>query len=107
MIMPSNGSSVRACGSMQFFLLQAVAIHGEDIVISAGRRMGLSLDLKSPWGRKASKVVGCVYVWQWFTWCFPICVDPLVRFGMVENGVQVTIIQDLCKFFGKGCHFST
>ncbi|KDQ23045.1 hypothetical protein PLEOSDRAFT_1012126, partial [Pleurotus ostreatus PC15] len=40
MIMPLNGSDLRASGSMQFFLLQAVAIHCEDIMISAGRRMG-------------------------------------------------------------------
>ncbi|KAF9499216.1 hypothetical protein BDN71DRAFT_1384396 [Pleurotus eryngii] len=106
MVMPLNGFNLQACGSMKFFLLQAVAIHGEDIMISVGRRMEWSFGLKSTWRRKASKVVGCVYVWQWFTWCFPIGVDPLVRFGVIENGVQVEIIQEACKFFGKGCNFS-
>ncbi|KAF4607642.1 hypothetical protein EYR38_001715 [Pleurotus pulmonarius] len=107
MVMPLDDFDLLACGSMKFFLLQAAGIHCEDIMISAARRMGWRLNVESAWSRKALRVIGYIYVWQWFTWCLPINVDPLVRIGMIENGPQVTIIQDLCKFVGKGCYIPT
>ncbi|KAL4257170.1 Wax synthase domain-containing protein [Pleurotus pulmonarius] len=107
MIMPLDNFGLLACGSMKFFLLQAAGIHCEDIMISAARRMGWRVNAESARSRRALRVIGCIYVWQWFTWCVPINVDPPVRIGMIENGLRVTIIQDLCKFVGKGCYIPT
>lgn len=84
-------------GSLRFFLWQAVAIHCEDILISAAGRLGWKQS-------KMWEVIGYVWVWQWFTWCIPSWVDPLVRIGLIEQGAKVEIIQGICGLLGKGCY---
>ncbi|KAL4259032.1 wax synthase family protein [Pleurotus pulmonarius] len=84
-------------GSLRFFLSQAVAIHCEDIVIAAAGRLG--------WKQSGTwEVIGYVWVWQWFAWCIPGWVDPLVRIGLIEQGAKVEIIQGVCGLFGKACY---
>lgn len=69
-------------GAMSFFLLQPVAIIGEDAVI----RFANSLPGVSRW-RRHWHLLGYLWVLTWFTYCMPMWLDPLIRSGMVESNL--------------------
>ena len=56
--------------SMEFFLLQAVAITCEDVIIALARRAGFSSKPNSFY-----KILGFVWVFAWFTYSLPIWLD--------------------------------
>lgn len=82
-------------GSMRFFLLQALAIHCEDTLISLAGGMGVKQS-------KMWEIAGYIWVWQWFTWCIPAWVGPLLESGV--PGAKVEIIQGMCTYHSKGCY---
>lgn len=68
-----------AGGSLFFFCAQPVAIQLEDMVIDAGKRLGVK---SSP----ALKLVGFAWVAAWFLYVFPIWFDPMASVGFMDNG---------------------
>lgn len=71
----SEGTSVR------FFILQAVAITFEDTVIDIASRLGYKES-------KASKLIGFIWVFMWFTFCMPIWLDPQLHAGTVDEKMR-------------------
>ena len=76
--------------SMEFFLLQAVGIICEDIIISLAVRAGFS---SKP--NRFYKFIGFVWVFTWFTYCLPILVDKIVHAGLVDDGLNFSLILGL------------
>ena len=75
---------------MEFFLLQAVAITFEDIVISLATRAGLS---SKP--NRFYKLIGFVWVFAWFTYSLPLLLDNMIHAGMMDNGWNFSLILGL------------
>ena len=59
--------------SMEFFLLQAVAITCEDVIISLIARAGFSTK-----PNRFFKIIGFVWVFAWFTYSLPVWLDETV-----------------------------
>ena len=67
--------------SLEFFLLQAVAITFEDIIISLAVRAGLS---SKP--NRLYKFIGFVWVFAWFTYTLPLLLDNMIHAGIMDSG---------------------
>jgi hypothetical protein len=80
--------------SIQFFILQAVCITFEDAVIAIASRLGYK-------ECKAFKLIGFIWVFAWFTFCIPICLDPVAHAGMMDKGDHVNHIRVLIEFTRK------
>ena len=76
--------------SMEFFLLQAVAITCEDIVISLATRAGFSSKRN-----RFYKFIGFVWVFAWFTYTLPIWLDKMIHAGMMDDGWNYSLILGL------------
>ena len=76
--------------ALEFFLLQAVAITFEDIIISLAARAGLS---SKP--NLFYKFIGFVWVFVWFTYCLPIMLDKMVQAGLTDDGLNFSLIMGL------------
>ena len=76
--------------SIQFFLLQAVAITCEDIVISLALRAGFS-SKPNPF----FKFIGFIWVFAWFTYSLPLWLDKTIDGGLFEQGVKFSAILGL------------
>jgi hypothetical protein len=83
-------------GALRFFLLQAVGITFEDGVIAIFSRMGYT-------GKKsiATKMIGFLWVFVWFTYCMPIWLDPQVHAGTVDERRNFSLICGLSARFSK------
>ena len=75
--------------SIKYFLLQAVAITFEDIVIHVAKRSLLVVGIKLTPGKLDGtrigaivKVIGYCWVILWFSWAFPIWQDGLSVLGL-------------------------
>ena len=66
---------------MPFFLLQALAIHVESLVIVVFQKVRLGQEMR---GRKPLKVIGYMWVWLWLTWTVPIALGPLLEGGIAS-----------------------
>jgi hypothetical protein len=60
--------------SIQFFVLQAVAITFEDAIIAVASRLGYKES-------KAFKLIGFIWVFVWFTFSMQIWLDPHLHAG--------------------------
>lgn len=80
----TNGKSV------QFFVLQAVIITFEDAVISIASKLGYK-------GSKAFKIIGFIWVFAWFTFSMPICLEPTVHAGTMDEANHASLIQALIR----------
>jgi hypothetical protein len=60
-------------GAMRFFVLQAVAITFEDMVIYLASRLGFNKTTR------ASKLIGYVWVLGWMIWAVPSWTGPLAK----------------------------
>ena len=76
--------------SLEFFLLQAVAITFEDIIISLATRAGLS---SKP--NRLYKFIGFVWVFAWFTYSLPLLLDNVIHAGIMDNGWNFSLILGL------------
>jgi len=72
--------------AIQFFVLQAVAITFEDAVIGIASRLGYKES-------KSFKLIGFIWAFAWFSFCMPMCMEPLVRGGMIDGQKYVSGIQ--------------
>ena len=75
---------------MEFFLLQAVAITFEDIIISLAARAGLS---SKP--NLFYKFIGFVWIYAWFTYSLPMWLDNMIQAGLMDDGVNYSLILGL------------
>ena len=66
--------------SMEFFLLQAVAIIFEDFNISLAARAGF---FSEP--NRFYKFIGFVWVFAWFTYSLPIRLDEMIHIGIMDE----------------------
>lgn len=73
-------------GTMKFFVLQAIGIHCEDILIAWATKVGLRPS-------RLWRFLGYILVWQWFAWCLPNWLDTLVKARVFGAGPQIPIIQ--------------
>ncbi|KAJ8474872.1 hypothetical protein ONZ45_g15806 [Pleurotus djamor] len=87
----------RANGAIQFFTLQAVAIHLEDVMIALGSS-GLGLKQNKMW-----EVIGYIWVVQWFGWSLPMWLEPRINGGAVDNVARVRIVETVCLYALKRC----
>ena len=78
--------------ALEFFLLQAVAITFEDIIISLAARTGIS----SP--NPLYKFIGFIWVFAWFTYTLPLLLDNVIHAGIMDNGWNFSLI--LCLWRG-------
>ena len=69
--------------SLRFFLLQAVAITVEMMLIDTAKR----LSIRGPW-----RCIGYVWVILWFTYTVPDWTDPLLRAGLGEASSNFGIL---------------
>ena len=69
-------------GSMKFFFVQAVGTHIETVAIEVRKRL-FGEEIGSREGR-FWKVLGYVWVWQWFVLTVPLMFDPLLAGGLGE-----------------------
>ena len=76
--------------SMEFFLLQAVAITFEDIIISLAARAGLS---SKP--NLFYNFIGFVWIYAWFTYSLPMWLDNMIQAGLMDDGVNYSLILGL------------
>ena len=76
--------------STEFFLLQAVGIICENIVISLALRAGFS---SKP--NLFFKFIGFIWVGAWFTYSLPLWLDKLIDAGVFEQGVNFSVILGL------------
>lgn len=76
--------------SMEFFLLQAVAIACEDIIISLAARAGFS---SKP--NRYIKFIGFVWVFAWFTYSLPIWLDTTIHAGIMDDGCNFSLVLGL------------
>ena len=86
-------------GALRFFLLQAVGITFEDGIIAIASHMGIGQN----GGKKstASKMIGFVWVFVWFTYCMPMWLDPQVHAGTVDERRNFSLIRVLNARFSK------
>ena len=75
--------------SMEFFLLQAVAIIFEDFIISMAARTGFSSE-----PNRFYKLIGFVWVFAWFTYYLPIWLDEMIHKGITDEW-NFSLIQGL------------
>ena len=76
--------------SMQFFLLQAVAIICEDIIISLATRAGFS---SKP--NLFYKFIGFLWLITWFSYCLPMWLDGSNHAGVMDEGLNFSLILGL------------
>jgi len=87
-------------GSIQFFLLQAVGITFEDMVIALAQRLGYKES-------NAFKLFGFVWVFAWFAFSLPMWLDPQMHAGVLDEGIQVGLIRLLKSFLESREFFKT
>jgi Membrane bound O-acyl transferase family len=87
-------------GALRFFLLQAVGITFEDGVIAIASRLGYG-GKKSNGVNLASKLIGYIWVFAWFTYSMPIWLDPQVHAGTVDERRNFSLIRVLSARFSK------
>jgi Membrane bound O-acyl transferase family len=77
--------------SLQFFLLQAIAISFEDFVIWSTKSMS------AYWDPRISRTVGYVWVLGWFCFAIPMWLDPLTAANIhtVDRGDITTKVLNL------------
>lgn len=75
---------------MEFFLLQAVAITFESVIISLAAKAGFS---SKP--NRFFKLMGFVWVFAWFTYSLPIWLDKMIHAGMMDDGWNFSLIEGL------------
>ena len=75
--------------SMRFFVLQAVAITFEDMVIALAARFGHTQQ------NTVSRFIGYIWVFAWFTYSLPMWLDPIVHAGTMDDGINVSLILGL------------
>jgi len=80
--------------SLQFFILQAAAITFEDAVIGIASRLAYKES-------KTFKLIGFVWAFAWFTFSLPICLEPLVRGGLVNGKEHVSGIRGFMELFHR------
>ena len=82
-------------GALRFFLLQAAGITFEDGVPS---RLGNGCN-----GEKsiASKMIGYIWVFAWFTYSMPIWLNPQVHARTVDERTNFSLIRVLSARFSK------
>ena len=71
--------------SMKFYLLQAVAITCEDMVIALAARIGFS---SRP--NFFLKLMGFVWVFAWFTYSLPVWLDENIHVGTMDGGWNIS-----------------
>lgn len=76
--------------AMEFFLLQAVGITCEGIIISLAVRAGFSSKPNIFY-----KFIGFVWVFAWFTYSLPIMLDNMVHAGLMDGGWNFSLILGL------------
>ena len=76
--------------STEFFLVQAVGITCEDIIISLAVRAGFS---SKP--NLFYKFIGFFWVFVWFTYCLLISLDKLAHAGLMDDGLNFSLIMGL------------
>ncbi|KAJ6607864.1 hypothetical protein B0H10DRAFT_1955907 [Mycena sp. CBHHK59/15] len=74
--------------SLLFFVLQAVAITTEDLVIAFGKKTGV----KSGW---AVTTLGYAWTWAWFAFSLPIMQDPIISAGLMDLGQPDSVVFEL------------
>ncbi|KAJ3502912.1 hypothetical protein NLJ89_g8676 [Agrocybe chaxingu] len=80
----------RQGGSFLFFALQPFAIAFEDMVMSLGRKMGVS-------GNSTTvKTFGLLWAFLWFSNMLPVMIDIKARQGFFQTGPQISVILGLC-----------
>ena len=75
--------------SMRFFVLQAVAITFEDMVIALAARFGHTQQ------NTVFRFIGYIWVFAWFTYSLPMWLDPIVHAGTMDDGINVSLILGL------------
>jgi len=88
-------------GALRFFLLQAVAITFEDAVIAIFSRLPLVVGMRGGKSYSASKLLGYIWVFVWFTFSMPIWLDPQVHAGTVDETRNLSLIRVLNARFSK------
>ena len=92
--------------SFKFFLLQAVAITFEDLVIYIAKRLlrqrGIKLkpgETDGSWGEVAVKVIGYSWVTLWFCLTLPVWLDEpdSIGFGSIDRGPITQFLLDIWK----------
>ncbi|KZP03388.1 hypothetical protein FIBSPDRAFT_1017840, partial [Athelia psychrophila] len=82
--------------SFMFFLVQAIAITGEDCVVGAARKAGWTTS--SP----ALRAAGYVWVWCWFVYSAPLTVNWQIFMGMAKSEVlPISPIRYVLQALGK------
>lgn len=82
--------------SFMFFLVQAIAITGEDCVVGAARKAGWTTS--SP----ALRAAGYVWVWCWFVYSAPLTVSWQVVAGLGKSEVlPISPIRYVLQALGK------
>ncbi|KAF8815354.1 hypothetical protein BYT27DRAFT_7080138 [Phlegmacium glaucopus] len=76
--------------SMEFFLLQAVAITCEDIIVELAARVGFS---SKP--NRFFKFIGFLWVFAWFTHTFPLWLDKQIHAGLMDKRFNFSLILGL------------
>ena len=76
--------------SMEFFLLQAVAITCEDVIIKLAVRAGFS---SKP--NLFFKFMGFIWVFSWFTYSLPLWLDKMIHAGTIDDGLNFSLILGL------------
>ena len=76
--------------ALEFFLLQAVAITFEDIIISLAARAGLS---SKP--NLFYKLIGFVWIFAWFSYSLPLLLDSMIHAGVMGSGWNFSLILGL------------
>lgn len=80
-----------ACRSMPFFLMQAVAITGEDAIIALARKLSIP-----PSG--ASRMVGYIWVFLWGAYSFSMYRDLALEAGWGwASEWPITLVGTVCK----------
>ncbi|KAJ7513074.1 membrane bound O-acyl transferase family-domain-containing protein [Mycena galericulata] len=75
-------------GAFAFFMLQAVAITVEDFLFFLLRQAGVKEGRIVRW-------LGYTWTWAWFALVLPVWQMPLIRAGLMEEGLPVSVIAGL------------
>ena len=73
--------------SMEFFLLQPVAMTFERTIITLATKAGFS-----PEPTRFVKFIGFVWVFAWFTYCLPLWLDKVIHSGAMDNGLNYSLV---------------
>ncbi|KAJ7785141.1 hypothetical protein DFH07DRAFT_948222 [Mycena maculata] len=84
----TGSTSHTMCSALAFFMLQACAITLEDLLIFLGKRAGMRES-------RATRAVGYAWTWAWFALVLPVCQVPLVRAGLMEEALPVSVLAGL------------